>query len=236
MNVAIYSLTRDRLEFTQHCFRTLWDKAGYPLDHYVLDNGSEDGSPAWLREQREAGRIHELVELPRNVGVSIGSNAMLGMIAQLGRYDLVGKVDNDCEVLTDGILEKLVACFRDQRRFAEKMALSPRVSGIINQPARIRRMGRGGFIVGVTGMIGGLFHLVPWEVYREWRYPEDLPLASGQDDAFCGWLTGHGVAVGYVEDLVVRHYLGTDAQALRYPEYFKRKWIEERTRPDGTAV
>ena len=229
MRVAIYSLTRDRLAFTHHCFETLRQRAGYPFDHFVLDNGSEDGTQEWLKAEHALGRFKEILLLDENVGISHGSNLMLDAIQRHAPYGLICKVDNDAEIVTADILAHLIKCFEDQRRFASRLALSPRVEGIRNQPQRLRVEGRGGYRIGVTGIIGGLFHAAPWEVYREYRYPETLPLAKGQDDAFCGWLTEHGVLIGYVEDLVVNHYLGTDEQAKIFPGYFTRKWKEETT-------
>jgi GT2 family glycosyltransferase len=44
MNVAVLTLTRDRLPYTQHCFATLKENAGCDYDHIVLDQGSTDGT------------------------------------------------------------------------------------------------------------------------------------------------------------------------------------------------
>ena len=51
MKFAVLTLTRDRLEYTQHCFETLRQNAGCDYDHYVLDQGSEDGTRVALAER-----------------------------------------------------------------------------------------------------------------------------------------------------------------------------------------
>ena len=48
MRVAVLSLTRDRLVYTRHCFAKLHEFAGCEFDHYVLDQGSKDGTDEWL--------------------------------------------------------------------------------------------------------------------------------------------------------------------------------------------
>ena len=229
MKIAVYTLTRDRLEFTQHCFQTLWANAGAPFDHFVLDNGSQDGTPQWLKENENKFRAVECA--PVNLGISKGSNMMLDKIFEAGAYELIIKLDNDCEVKSPYILKRIewvVGMFRTRERV---IVLSPRVEGIVRQPARLSVLMYPGGKIGLTAIIGGLFHIVPAEIYRRYRYPEELPLAWGQDDHFCDWLHRQGVDTGYIEDLVVAHYLTTDGQAKKYPEYFKRKRQEEK--PSG---
>jgi hypothetical protein len=143
------------------------------------------------------------------------------------RYDLIIKMDNDCFVETKGILKEIVHIYSQMGEFSPKYVLSPHVNGINNQPTRGGKDGIGGYTIGLTSIIGGLFHIVPKEVYAKYRYDESLPLAKYQDDFFCKWVKENGGRVGYIEELKVQHYEGTDNQAKRYPEYFKRKWNEE---------
>jgi hypothetical protein len=114
---------------------------------------------------------------------------------------------------------------------AAKYALSPRVEGINRQPTRVTHAYLAGHQIGLTAIIGGLFHVLPAAMYREFYlqggYDETLPLAKGQDDQLCEWLRMNGYRKGYIEDVVVEHYEGTDAQARRFPEYFERKFREE---------
>lgn len=238
--VALISLTRDRLDFTKLCFERLQEMAGYPFDHYVVDNGSEDGTQDWLRDYADRYTSNrdsfvDLTLLPENRGISIGSNIALEKILGPERdfedYEFVGGMDNDCYIVTSKILEHLVACVKDKKAFGPEIFISPRVSGIVNQPTRVREHGRGGLRLGETGIVGGLFHLTSARVMRGWKYPEDLPKAWGQDDARASWMTAAGVIIGYIEQLEVQHYLGTDQQAVRYPKYFARKWIEEKEVP-----
>lgn len=231
--IAIYSLTRDRLLYTQACFQSLRQNAGMPFDHYVWDNGSTDGTQEWLEDQWDGkAPPQHYKNNSDNLGISVASNNCLSYIfAQRNDYDLIIKMDNDCYVRTPNILPQICDVMAEA---GDRWILSPRVDGINRQPRRHRTVTIAGHPVGVTPIVGGLFHVVPAAAYRAYMdaggFPEDLPPAKGQDDHFCHWwITTQGGQCGYIEDLVVEHYETTDGQANRYPEYFERKWREEKT-------
>jgi len=217
MKVAVYTLTWDRLEYTKHCLLALRKKAGYPYDHFIVDNGSADGTVGWLQENS----FHGLIFNKQNAGLSRSSNQALDAIRG---YDLIIKFDNDCEVVTDGILREIVEIYRSE---GGRYVLSPRVEGVNRQPERGWYSEVGGRRIGWTSIVGGLFQAAPAEIYEQYRYPEDLPKFRGQSAHFCSWVRANGGQVGYIEDLVVNHYEGTDRQVSRYPEYFRRKEQEE---------
>lgn len=222
MRVALYTLTRERLEYTQRSFQSLWDKAGYEVDHFIIDNGSKDGTVEWLLDNSTKFRSIEL--LADNVGISAASNRALDWMRS-GNYDLIGKMDNDCEIVTSNLIARLVELFKHTKR---QLLVSPRVEGINKQPKRAYTVAVNGYEIGRTGIVGGLCHWMLGSSYQRYRYPLDLPKAWGQDDDVCHWAYQNGIEVGYVESLQVNHIDGTDAQAIKYPDYFKRKWEEEK--------
>jgi len=228
MKVAIYTLTRDRLEYTKHSFKTLKEKSWYDYDHFIIDNGSTDGTQQWLKLHES--EFKKVILLPENVGISKGSNMALDIIFETDKYDLIVKMDNDCEVVSDNIIGQLCQIFEDSfsKSFGNQFVLSPRVEGISKQPKRDGGTQLAGRTIGFTSIVGGLFHVVPSIVYSKYRYPEHLPKAWGQDDHFCHWAKKNGCKVGYVEGLVVNHFETTDGQAKRFPEYFERKFKEEK--------
>ncbi len=243
MRIAIYSLTRDRLQYTKDCFASLRENAGMPFDHYVFDNGSTDGTQEWLMSELDERRLFAVCRFGTNQGISYGSNCCIDTMfntpraasfafrddEDLSDYSIIIKVDNDCYVRTPNILPQICAVAAEA---GDNWILSPRVEGINKQPKRVRTVDIGGHPVGETGIVGGLFHVVPASVYRRYMdaggYPEDLPLAKYQDDRFCHWWRKQGGRCGYIEDLVVEHYRGTDQQAIDHPQYFIRKWAEEK--------
>lgn len=227
--IAIYTLTRERLEYTQRSFALLKQMAGVEYDHYVVDNGSKDGTREWLMENAE--QFKHLTLFSENKGISQGSNSALYAIfaeeeITMRRYDLIIKMDNDCEVATVGLLSKICHLYEALGEEWDKYVLSPRVEGINSQPSRIKELPNE---IGQTAIIGGLFHIVPGSVYHRYgSYPLDVPKAKGQDDDFCAWVNKQGMVVGYIENLLVKHMDTTDGQCQKFPEYFKRKWDEEK--------
>ena len=231
MKIAIYTLTRDRLAYTREFLRLLEANAGCEYDHYILDNGSEDGTAAWLVNGLDKNPNLQVILQPENLGISKASNICVREILSRGVYDLIVKADNDMAMRHPGTLAAVANIYATCPE-AERWVSSPRVVGINNQPRRVRTHELAGHPVGVTAIVGGLFHAVPAPIYRQFMadggYDETLPKAWGQDDQFCEWLRTNGYRKGYIEDLEVEHMRGTDQQALDWPEYHARKLLEMR--------
>lgn len=231
MKIAVYTLTRERLEYTKTCFQSLWDLAGMDFDWYIVDNGSQDGTQEWLKENED--KFTKAIYNDENLGISKASNQALESIFSIAnqekgiKYDLIIKFDNDCKVLSGNILGQIAEIYSDIKQFACKYVLSPHVEKINSQPERGRFTQLSGRKIGLTAIVGGIFHIVPAEIYKQYRYPEDLPKAKGQDDGFCDWVKKNGGEVGYIEGLSVEHIDGCNIQCQKFPEYFKRKFDEE---------
>lgn len=223
MKIAIYTLTRERLDYTKYCFQTLREKASYPYDHFIIDNGSQDGTVEWLKEN--SSMFKHIEYNPENLGISIASNQALDVIGN--NYDIIIKFDNDCEVVSEGVLKSIVDIY-DAIGLSEKYMLSPKVEGIGNIIPRFRSALIGGYEIGFTHMVGGLFHILPAWLYQGYRYKTFLPKASLQDGSICHWMRKEGVQIGYIESLVVNHYETTAGQIKKYPDYFVRKEQEEK--------
>lgn len=222
MKIAIFTLTRDRLDYTKRSFKSLKEKAGYPYDHYVIDNGSTDGTQEWLKKQD----LKKVVFMEENVGISRASNQALEWIKQED-YDLIIKMDNDCEIVSSDILKELVEVYKSIPPFFMKFMLSPRVEGLNFQPQRIDQMEINEHPIGITQIIGGIFQPMPAECYKHYKYKENLPKAKGQDEDINSWFRTMGGQVGYIEDLVIEHMDTTEGQKKKYPKYFQRKYNEE---------
>lgn len=216
--VAVMTLTRDRLEYTKHCLQTLWDNAGCEFDHWIADNGSRDGTVEWLLENTDA----TVTAYSENAGISPALNAMLDEVLAAADYDVIVKIDNDCELLTPNTLRDI--CELVDERGA---LLSPWIRGLRQPP----QPGYSDGVVTEMSVIGGIFTAAPAWIYKEgYRHPIIATL-DGEDFNLCQWYR-HGVTrdaqVGYVDGYEANHYRTTDGQHADYPAYFSRREQERR--------
>lgn len=217
MRIAVLTLTRDRLDYTKHCFKSLRRNAGCEFDHFVLDQGSRDGTRDWLERELQKCRIEGLILKRENVGISVGMNHLLAEI-DLMDYDVVVKFDNDCEVLMPDTL-------RDVAALADKGSclLSPTILGLQQPPLPVGEFTIAGEEILDIPQIGGIFLAAPGWVYQFFRYDPRAP-KWGTDDVFiCAWFRQIGGRCGYVKRLSANHYETTDGQRVRFPDYFERK-------------
>lgn len=236
MRIAIYTLTRERLEYTQRTFKSLETFAGVEYDHLVIDNGSQDGTLDWLRSNgfSDSAGTRRFVPLPENAGISKASNLARSLLLRNNLYDLVIKLDNDCDIKTPGILASFVELYRGNAGGVDfsRYVLGPAVQGLSRPPKLGNELVWGRFALHARAIVGGIFRVVPATVYEAYPdYPEDLPKAWGQDDDFCEWCRVNGYPKYQVDNLVVEHMDTTVGQSQKYPSYFERKWREEKERP-----
>jgi len=235
MRVAIYSFTRDRLEYTIQAFRALRKKAGHPFDHFVLDNGSTDGTPQWLNS--EGHRFKKVWLKDHNLGLHV-AHAQLGyqLLHNFDKYDLVIKVDNDIEPITPNILAKVVQFYEDKVSDT-KIITSPLVMGLGNPDSVEKMNAMKSEKFTLTNHVGGAFMCIPKAVFYPMisdklsrpHEPDLKPMARGLDSDICRWNRDHGGQAGYLGNLEVMHIDTTYRQSSKFPEYFKRKTVEEHT-------
>lgn len=223
--VAVYTLVKDRLDYTKKTFEALNKNTKYPFDHYVVDNGSTDGTSEWLESQT----FKQVIYNKKNVGISKGSNQALNAMG-VENYDLIIKVDNDCVIFNPNWLEVLV----DLYERAPNFVVSPTVEGLVDSPGGVPRHGGythiGPFLVGITQHIGGIFCSAPSKAYKQFRWPENDFLHSNQDAQFSNYVRQTGYILGYVEGLRCEHIDTTDGQKKKYQDYFKLREKERTTR------
>jgi hypothetical protein len=217
MKVAVLSLTRDRLSFTKHCFATLRENAGCEFDHYVLDQGSRDGTQDWLRDEYYEGRVKIFHPKTENLGVSKGINRLLDLYVMSGKYDVIVKVDNDLELLVPGTLK--AAC----EVALEGWISSPHIQGLNSPPAVEREEEVAGYRIGVPNIMGGIFMASPASLYETYRHDEANPIWGLDDAKIVDHWRAYGGEVGYLLDYPANHYLTTPGQEAAEPVYFERK-------------
>jgi hypothetical protein len=136
-------------------------------------------------------------------------------------YDVIVRFDNDCEVVQPGTLKAVC-----EAAAAGDAIVAPRVLGLRHPPATGATFPAGGYTVGETAILGGVFMAIPGRLFDAgFRYDEASPLWSG-DERICDWYRARGGRCGYLDGYAVNHYLTTDGQAADIPAYFAQKRLE----------
>lgn len=214
MKVAVLSLTRDRLEYTQRSFASLRENAGCDYTHFVLDQGSDDDTDHWL-EHYDA----EVIWLKENVGIHRGMNLLLAHAGE--GWDAYVTFDNDCEVTMPGTLATAARVAHEGN-----WIVSPTVRGLINTPAPGAVVEVAGEKIGSFYALGGIFRAMPGRFARDFRFNEQQPNWGGDENDVGKAAHERGYGMGYLLDWHVTHMDTTEGQWSRYPDYFERKTAE----------
>lgn len=224
MRVCVLTLTRGRIVYSRECFAALHRNAGTAFDHYVLDQGSSDGTVAWLNLEYETGRVTDLLTLRDNIGICQGLNALLESL-DVGAYDVIVKVDNDCLIHTPGTL---LACAEVAAR---GNLVSPRIAGLNHPPPPVDdqiafELENGPVLATPMSMIGGIFCAYPASFFAKWRFPDNQPLWGADDTTACRRAQLFGMKTLYLDGFEADHIETTQGQHLRFPDYFSRRVAE----------
>jgi len=218
--VAIITLTWNRLDYTKRMFESMKKGLkGIKYDHYIIDQGSNDGTVDYLKKLSKTRKGLSLTFNKTNVGLSHGYNQALDKIGN--NYDYILHMDNDCEVLSENCLFEIIKIAIATQ---DSCLLSPFVEGVGSKMPRIGQAEVEGHMLGLVYHLGGIFTFVPSIIFEHFRYNKDVPLYGGGQDAMLSQFSLHnGFALAYVEDLKIMHMDGTGGQTKKYPEYVKER-------------
>lgn len=226
--LAIYTLIKDRLESTQQALVGL-EKQNIDFIHFILSQGSNKETEDWLAYYKFKHRTY-VYTWPENRGISHGSNFLVGEIRNRMpqyKFDLICKVDNDVESITDDWLER---CAKVARKF--DILCSPLVVGLKSFPGGVPGYSTqilGGELFRLTNHIGGLVHMAKAKLHLSFNYSPLLKMGVDQDISFTKYAHQTHFLVGYLEEVRVGH--DTLAQEKKYPKYFAEKAAVWHQRP-----
>jgi len=232
LKVAVFTMTYDRLEYTQKTFESFADNANYPYDHFVIDQNSQDGTREWLKENKKRLNIKKIVLNPQNTGISKGSNQALEAIKKAGDYDVIIKLDNDCLIESKEFLSTMMFIFERNRMFV----LSPNIEGLIDSAGGVPRYRDGyvgNYLLGFVNHLGGICVAAPKEAYENFRWKEDDFLHGMQDSIFSRYCVESGFVMAYVENIRAMHIDSTTGQKAKFKDYFERRKEEKITKYKG---
>lgn len=145
MNVSVIVVTWNGLHVLKECVAAL---AQQTLAHelIVVDNGSQDGTRAWLSEHAPQARM---IALPQNLGFAGGNNA--GLRAATG--DCLVLLNNDT-IAPPEFLEHIVAPLADDRRIGA-------VAGVLTFAHQPQTIASAGIVVSRDGLHRDLWAFQP---------------------------------------------------------------------------
>lgn len=227
LRVAVYSMTMNRLDYTKKMYSSIsQDRAGYPFDWFVIDQGSTDGTQDWLKgmTRDKDGTKFRYKLYDDNVGIAKGWNNCIDFIKKEGDYDIVIKIDNDAEMLTQDWLLAMVELFERNKT----IILSPYVEGLEGAPGGVLRQRQSGEspylqindrVLGVVPYLGGICYASPIELFDEYKFDEKFE--GNKDYLLSQYASAEGYSLFYMEEYRIWHIDGTKGQKEKYPEYFK---------------
>ena len=222
--VAIFTLTMNRLDYTKRMYASMIKTAGYPFDWFAIDNGSSDKTAEWLKN-----KAYKLIENKENVGISKGSNQALDEIKD---YDIIVKVDNDCEFLTNNWLREIVDLFERN----SVLVVSPRVEGLRDNPGGVPRVNYfyiGHHFLATAPHIGGICIAANSKLYKDFRWDDKDFLHGEQDYIFSTYALKQGYILCYMENSIVEHMDTTAGQEKKYPDYEAERPFRKQTKYEG---
>lgn len=222
MKVAVYSLTRDRLHDTGKSFKLLREMAGIDFDHYVMDNGSTDGTQEWITHQD----FHYYNLSLDNKGQCIASNMLLDAIMQKGGYDYIIRFDNDITPKTDGFLAKTIEAME---ALGGDVVASPDIIGLKSKPKGFGDKKQGEHKFTFVEILGGACRVAKASLFDNFRFTKHGPLALGEAKQLSAHCLGSTppIPMVYVKGVIISH--PTEDHLAANPEYFQRRKFEEYT-------
>lgn len=235
LRVAVFTLIKDRFEYTMIMSNFMRVLSGYPFDWFVIDQKSGEDMMRWYL----SAPIKRILYNQENTGIAKGWNQAIKLIKETDKYDIIIKIDNDAQMLTKGWLKSMVSIFERNR----KVILSPYVEGLEDSPGGVLRQRASGEmpyvlindnVLGIVPYLGGIVWAAPIELYEDFSFDESGFMVGNKDYLISLYAKSQGYGLFYIENLRVYHIDGTLGQKQKYPDYFKE--IERLRKTKGGIV
>lgn len=215
-SLAVWTITWNRLDYTKRTFSDLHEKAGVSFDHYIVDNGSTDGTQEWLRKQFANGVFRGLILNSENRGV-VGAVNQIWHTLEL--YDYILRLDNDCEIITDDILVRMIKVIKA----GEKLIINPVIKGLVNPLTPVSYTTIAGERVSKLNGTGGIFRLMSNAAFKlTGRDEYEVPIHYKYDNYVNKVTKKAGFTHCRLEDCFIKHMDTSQGQAENKPEYIKQ--------------
>lgn len=122
---SIVMLTLNQLDYTKLCVESVFERSTLPFELIIVDNGSTDGTRAYLRRLVEQDPRVRVIHNDRNMGFAHGCNQGIAV----ARGEVIVLLNNDT-IVTDGWLEGLVTPMAMNAEIGAVGPRSNRVAGV----------------------------------------------------------------------------------------------------------
>ncbi|MDD2707183.1 MAG: glycosyltransferase [Verrucomicrobiae bacterium] len=216
--VNICMVTYNRVNFTKAAIGALVTHTAHPHVLTVVDNGSGDETPEYLKKLHDKGIINNLILLRENVGIARASN-LAWLQEPDAEYYL--KLDNDIAVEKAGWLEAMV-------EVAEAFPEAGMVGYSFEEESYPVEVVRGYRIRRKHGTLGGACVLIPRRVFEKLGFwCEDYGLYGEEDCDYGFRVANAGLWNIYLEDETIGlHLPGGRAAMLDAATFFSKKGPE----------
>jgi GT2 family glycosyltransferase/tetratricopeptide (TPR) repeat protein len=237
---SIVIVTFNQLPYTKLCLQSIWRGTDSPYEVIVVDNGSSDGTVAYLKQQPAV----KLIENAENCGFPAACNQ--GINASSGEYVLL--LNNDV-VAPAGWLGRLGRAFVEHAELGLAGPRTNRVSGPqqvavaysdlddLDKFADEFAAAHVGELQFVTRLVGFCLMIRRQVVERIGLLDERFGIGNFEDDDFCRRAAEGGFKAAIVGDAYVHHFgsvtfkdSGVDFAGLlrKNQKVFEQKWASER--------
>lgn len=211
--ISIVVLSLNRLAYLRNTLDAVRNTVGgerYEL--IVVDNGSDDGSAAFLEDEHRRGRISKVVRFRANRGISAGYN--YGFAVADERSEYVMKLDSDIAVLSPGWLAEVVA-FLSGNPHVGFAALNQVNHPVLRLLPSLRAGGRE--VMDFGGWPCGSAMVIPNRVRRDVGcFIEDAHLKYAPDDIdYYSRVSRKGYRAFFLHDVVAHHQTHLDSSVYR---------------------
>ena len=223
--ISVVVVSYNTADLIGECLASVESGQGVPLEIFVVDNASSDGSAAAVRKGFPA--VH-LVENRENRGFGAANNQVLSLCR--GRYLVLLNPD---AVVRPGAFREMAAHMDANPRVG---LAGPRITnpdGSHQDSVSFRYPGQkhtSGELAGLAGSIAcvmGACQIIRPELMRRiGGFDEDFFL-YGEDQDLCLRIRESGYEIGYVESAEVVHHGGKSERGSTPPEVWRRKMNAE---------
>lgn len=214
---SIVIVTCNRLDFTRQTIESVLHHTTYPdYEVIVLDNGSSDGTPDYLRSIQSHSSISSITYFKHNLGK--GKAANVGF--QISQGEFIIGLDDDV-IVPQNWLKKMIDALRTVPGVGWLCMNFDNIPEGFFRHEYERTFGS--VRIQVPPIVGGQCVAMPRTTYEKLGGYIESSFYGGIDGEYNARARRSGLATGYVIDVVGHHLGGTLKEVELYPDYYKYK-------------